>query len=529
MFSFTGYLIYTSYFQNIGSIDDRLTAIDTLINQGHMKKAKKEILKVNLKKTDSHLLWLRLIKRAYEFSIISEDYDLLSTITDQALKYYPYSQDFQAFHIQSLLKLKKYNEAKEYAVDLNNPNFASIKKTVSIYAMFNGSYDSIKKATSELNKYDPNYYEKLAFIINSPKLFYDTMILWLKQGNIDRAKILLPKIIMSQEVSPLYQTFMAYFLHDYPTVSNLLPTLSGQNFSSFENAILGDIYYNLYLDKNEKLYLDLSYDYYLRSVSIDPKYSWKTYLKLAILSKTDMPNTALQFIESGLRYFISQKDLILAYAVLSKDQVKVEYLLQKLSPYTQDDPSINLYKIMNNKNKMPPEQQSYLLWTLVNKHPNSYQLAQYMIWFLLSHGNIEDSLKVIDFYKEKDANWVSFYKALIYSQSKEKGSIDLSLSQFSGYLSIENVWQVHYNLGLLYIYTLQYPDALKHLLQAQTLGESIGNISKIELARIYAKLSLIYLSNEQYLLSRKNAEIALTFDNANPDALRVLNINKIEN
>ena len=498
------------------SVDKLLIQTDQKIQEGKIAEAKK-LLKSSRKMNLSRHNWLRVIDRAYSLSKSTSDYTVLETVAQRAAKTLPGAQEFWAFYTESLLRQKRYAEAKEAAMKIDSEEFSGLRGEALLSDLHSDQANPLEYAEKSLTtSADASYFQSVAQDLKSPVLFYDAAILWLKSGYPERARAILPWIGVDKQTPAIGRAMIAFDSGDVGRAAQELDRIRGKQAASFDEIFLSGSL-NLVTGHYRN-----AYDDYNQALTLNPKGDWRAYQNLAVLSwENNDPKKSIQYLRSGLKVFPLQKVLLLTYCYYLGNAPEVKTLLtQYLAKYPLD-PEVNIYNLFYFKGQTPPENQTTTLWILLNNNPLSKTLISYMVWFFLSNLNVVDANLVLERFANAGGpeNWITFYKGFV---QVAENNFDSALQSFSE--PTPNGWEGPYNQGLIYQYMGNYNAAFETFTRAEKAfyGRTNSNKHPRNLSNIYGQLALASLQNQKYALARTVAERAISIDKNNVLAQRVL-------
>ncbi len=515
-------------FLRADNLERLLPQVDTAILQSDLRQARGRLRNIKRYGLSSHDR-MRVLYRAWQVSLLSDSLTLVQKEAYGAVKAFPDHEPFWAFYIYSLLQNKEYDKASRLAREhLHSTEFTPIRHQ-SILSALNAHADDPLLAAHRhlLTSTSPEYFEEMGRELQSPILFYNAAILWMMQGNIERAKALTPWF-SSPQVPVLHQAVMAYDLQNYSLALQLLTKdtlfpdridgvnpeqdMAIQSLIFLRSLFLGD----LYLEMNRQ---NLALEFYRQAISLTPEASWRAWLNTVLLFKAIEPSVDVQpMLRDALLLFPEQSELIVAFNEHEPDAMQADANLREFIDAHPLDVVVYLYWLNSFGIKSQVAESSTRLWNLFNSNSESAQLTKYMIWFFLGQNNFDDAILVLKRFKGSDRQWLSSYEALIHAL---KGDSEVALSIFA---KTTLSWENNFNKALIEIQLGQNESALQHLLSAITIyrGLSAKEHDDQIFAHMYSLLGRVNMMLGRHQQARSAAEEALSFDEGNTAARQIL-------
>lgn len=498
------------------SVDKLVLQVDEKIRDGQFTDAKK-LLRGARKLTLSRHNWLRVIKRAYDVAKSTTDYTVLEMVTQRATKALPGAEELWAFRVESLLRQNRYAEARIAAQNLGSEQFAGLRGEALLSDIHSQQESPLAYAEETLNtSADASYFQSVAQDLKSPVLFYDAAILWLKAGQPERAKAILPWIGIGGQTPAIGRAMIAYDSGDINHAVQELQKINQSCRDSFDIVFLS-ANLNLVTGHYRNAYED-----YKRSISLNPKGDWRVYQNLAVLTwENQAQRSAVEFLRQGLTLFPLQKNLVMTYGYYLGSIPEVRNLLAQYLVKNPWDPEVTIYNLFYFQGQLPLENQRTELWILFNQNPTSRTLASYMIWFFLSNMNIQDAKFTLQRYISAggDPQWSTFYQGFL---QVAENNFETALQSFSE--PTPNGWEGPFNQGLIYLYLRNYTAAFESFTRAEKAFYLKANTNRqsSNLANIYSYLALTSFQNEKPALAQTIAKRAISVDKNNVLAQRIL-------
>lgn len=380
----------------------------------------KSISKLN-RFADSSEDWYVVLDLANQLSKKTSKWSYLRKMAAQAVKRHPENEDFWAIYVCAHLWDKKLQKAYDEVDRLYSPEFSNIaaevflvKESLSINPDIQ-PYQGVLTALEE-NR-DPEYYEYIAAYTQNDPLKADAALLWLLEGELERA-YLLTKNISDARVPDQISGYIAYDWGDFPLAqSYLLNQMLVDRNSHRErwtlNAILADI---AFFSGN---YAE-SEAYYQRSLELEKDRNWKSLLNLSLLSHIQgLDKVSLTRMENALESYPENPFVIVHFIKFWQDEYPVvskRLLMQYLSSFP-DNVSMQLEQMLYFPEKMSPLEYNAVLWELFNKDSGDIDVSRFLVWYLLSMGDYHSAEIVIDRHRfsNPQEQWTGLYEGIIES------------------------------------------------------------------------------------------------------------------
>lgn len=528
------YFIFTKVLADNSNFNEMIRYTDKYLldkDYNHAKKTLNLIKKVGLSRHD----WTRVLNRYFKIARANGNYKDLSKMTFLATYFYPDANEFWALRVKSLIILKNYKKAKEIAIKyLSNGSFNEVRTEAIFMSIYKGDIKKVVSAISKVN--DPDVIHTFAEELGLNVLYYNEALLWLEKGDKSKVRPLLEKM-KSKDIPVLGSALIAYDIGNYYDALDILTKSDGKNeipFNPPRGAVSlseedkEDILKSAKFIKTSlmadvllmtKAY-DMAYEYYLESISLDPKKFYQAWINIAILSEQLGKNIdVISWYKNALLNFPTQKTLSLSYTMRLGNNAEAKKIVENLLAISPNDPELNIYWFEFFDKGTTVNKRSAELWNMYNNFSFHSELAEYMIWFFSGIQDYESARMVIDYYTGNDKTWVDFYDALIDMVFKD---YDKALNKFQNL--IFKHWESYYNIALIYIYKGEYKMALANIdLAEKTYNADLDLRLDYVRSRFYVKRGEIYVLDRNKEKAIECANKAIEFYPNNVEAKRVLN------
>jgi len=365
--------------------------------------------------------WYKILDQANRLSKEKDQWVYLRKIAVLAIKHHPEQEDFWAVYVCAHLWEGKFQKAYNEVDRLYSPKFQTIAAEVFLV---NESlkidpeikpFDGVLTALKE--NLDPQYYHYIASYTQNDALKADAALLWLLQGDLEKAYTL-TKDIADSRVPDQLSGYIAYDWGDFSLAQTyLLNQLMVDKAAHRErwtlNALLGDISFmmNQY-DEAER--------YYVRSLELQPDNNWKSQLNLSLLSHIQgLDKVSLNRMEEALEKYPHSPEVIMHFIKYWKEEYPV-VSRRLLNHYLAENPQnvhMKLEAMLHFPEEMSPLEYSALLWDLFNQDDSNVDISRFLVWYLLSMGDMESAEIVIDRHRSanKQEQWTGLYEGIIAS------------------------------------------------------------------------------------------------------------------
>jgi len=452
----------------------------------------------------------RLLKRIYS----TGNWNYLSSLSEKA--YLKYSKDEQIFaiYIQSLLLSNNPEKANNILLkDKNNiisDNFqlqAAIGSDI-IISDDNIFYKVLKEKSTTL-------FEKLFEITLNEYFLIDAGLIYLEQGDYEKADYILSSLNNSNTDFKRLLLFTKYYNSKYKEVDKLLLKYDF-NFSIEELNL-----FRIDTSLKQNLYrhaLELN----LQFLNLYPNYSVNPYINLILLSYyIDVPDV-ISVINSSITLFKNDKNLLFIIAKYLEENNRVESSISLLENYLLNNTNDKEIEIILKELKGTENPENFInnVRNFVNLNPEDMNAAKYLSWKMFENGkfnNLDNFLQI----EKNNYSWVLFFKAIVAcSQGDYNKSIDLLQSAYV----LEGKWEYLYNLGVLFENTNQYQNAIQHYQNAENLLDNTMYLETKSLIR--TTLAELMYNMKNYNSAYRELNIALDM---NPHNLKAnLLLKKLE-
>lgn len=478
--------------------------------------------------SDSTEKWFYILNQANQISKQTDDWSYLRRASLRATKEYPEIETFWAVFICAHFWDNRIEKAYEEVDRLYSPQFSTIAAEVFLVKeslSINPDIEPFQGVLKALEKNrDPEYYEYIANYTNNDSLKADAALLWLLEGNLERA-YLLTKDISDANVPDQLSGYIAYDWGDFALaqsylLNQLLVDRNARRERWTLNGILADIaFMNGQYSEAEA--------YYLRSLELEEENNWKSQLNLSILSHIQgMDKISLDRMEDALTLYKENPQVIVHFLKFWKDEYPVvskRLLLQYLNSYP-DNVNMKLVEILYFPQKKSPLEYNAVLWDLFNSDSADVDVSRFLVWYLLSMNDYQGAEIVIQRHRSSNPQeqWTSLYRGIIDSLKSSESWPDAEALFNSALLESLQPYAI-YNLAVIEAKQGKGFVALDSLNQAVRYFEAQGiDSNQLILSRIDSLYAEIYFILGNYMKAEDYALKALEKDDGNSQARALL-------
>lgn len=371
--------------------------------------------------TESTEDWYTILDLANRVSNESGQWSYLRRTAVASVKHHPEIEDFWAVYVCSHLWDGKFQNAYDEVDRLYSPQFHNIAAEVFLIKESLKIDPEIKPYEGVLNalkeNLNPQYYQYIASYTDNDALRADAALLWLLEGELEKAYEL-TKNISDYRVPDQISGYIAY---DWGNLSLAQSYLSNQMIIDRAahrerwtiNALLADISFMM------KIYDDAE-SYYHRSLELESEKNWKSRLNLSLLSHVQgLDKISLTRMEETLNLYPQEPHVITHFINNWKEEYPVvskRLLVRYLDDHPQDV-HMQLERLLHFPDKMSPLEYSALLWDLFNKDNSNVEVSRFLVWYLLSMGDLQSAEIVIERHRSANVQeqWSGIYNGIIAS------------------------------------------------------------------------------------------------------------------
>lgn len=477
-----GYEFWKRYEKSSTNFDKTYNNVLTLIQDRKYKEAYDNLLLLS-RVAETQEQWTRILKESYMFAQGAGEFSLLSLVSQKATQSYPNNELFWVFRVYSALRMHNYSNAYEWSLaNLKTPAYDPIKKEAFLAYLWGneGGEDSF---FSKIEKeQDPFVFEEIGDLLNSPAFYYNSSLLYLREGDFESAHRIFSKISSSQNYTR-YFAFLAYQAKEWDWALENIEYLEEEDPSLL--LLMSDIF----LMKR-----DYQNAYYTNQKLLEeyPNFAIAPYVNSAIiLLKEGKKAEALEIAERGFFLFPDEPEYIYYYALILNYLGRGEEALMLINPWLSSSFKIKFLNYYLQSKDSSLEAKVIYLWELWREYKNT-DLALFMLGEFSKNNlwyDFDLLFKDIPSYftNENDFNSFLAYRAF------QEGDLEKAKTLFFDNVEELNEYKAYFNVGLLYYSQKDFQNTLEYFNQSLILApfSSYENT----LLNIYEKnfLAKIYL------------------------------------
>jgi len=443
---------------------NKIAEIDRLLANG-IDRTAVENIEALARKDLSAASYIRLIKRSWQISRRTSNYDLYNYVSQAALEAYPARSDLNALRIYGLLREGHPNVAADIynESEIETEDWPELTSEISLYV--ETSTEEKEEALSKNSKAEDflSMYHKTG----SYGFLLDAALLLLRRGEVESAYSTVTEVTDSETLPIDFKFLLAFDAAKWNQAQSVLAD-QPQIFNKIEYQFLNaDIYmYQNQLDIAEELYEKL-----LENESqLNTTLKSRALLNLLYIYNTlekPIPNSIMQSVMD-----ISTKDpedsaLLFAGFFLSYNNTD---RAQKILDASAEDSREGVLRQViqeGTAQRVNPERYKSLLWRLVYRTEQE-RYAQYLAWFLIGIEDIQGLQSLINHSRQAFDNrgWIQFYEAVALMYSRD---YILAAETFKGAFPEEHHWEYLYNAAIAYSVTNNLSAALDELKAAEAV------------------------------------------------------------
>lgn len=471
--------------------------------------------------------WFELLRISNQLAQENQRWDLLWRYSQRALNDFPGREDFRACLVGGLLWDEKWDRASEEAEKLYSDQYLGLRAEANLVQEslrlnpMEEPYQGVLELLKEWK--DPQYYQTIAELTGNIPLLADAALLWAAQGDMQRAYILVPRLV-DQRVPDQLPGLIAYDWGDLETAQSFLTNQMLVDIGLYRerwtlNALLADISWQLGD-------LGTAETYYLRSLEIEN--NWKPLLNLSLLMhRQGVGKASLEWMEEGLAAFPNEAALVehFVYYWRSEYPIVAQRLLNEHLSNNPEDISLRLHQILYFPREMSPQEYGAFLWELFNENCSNPLVTRFLLWYLMSQGNYMDAEIVMERYLRSidvPTQWQDIYGSIIDVLQNDSVIPEIR-QELESSPRDRRSWFYSYNLAVLQI---QQGDAMAGLdslmLAKEQLTEEWGVPTSMLEARVESLYALAYYKLGDKDRAMMHIQNSLELDNNNSYARRVL-------
>ena len=442
----------------------KIAEIDKLLANG-IEGTAADNIEALARKDLSAASYIRLLKRAWQISRRTTNYDLYNRVSRAALEAYPARSDLNALRTYGLLREGRteaaadiYNES-----EIETTDWPKLTSEISLYA------DTSEKEKGEALSKNSKAEDFLSMYhkTGSYGFLLDAVLLLLRRGEVHSAYSTVSEETESETLPPDFMFLLAFdaakwqhaqtVLADQPQIFNKIEYqfLKADIFMYQNQLYMAAELYEKLLEKENQLntalksraLLNLLYTYNKLEKPIP-----SSIMQLVVdVSTEDPENSALLF--AG--YFLSHNNTDRAQKILdvSAEGDQQSVLRQVIQEGTGQ--------------RVNPERYKSLLWRLVYRTEQE-RYAQYLAWFLIGIEDIQ-GLKSLTEHSRRtfgSRGWIQFYESVVLMYSRDYVQ---AAETFKRSFSKATHWEYLYNAAIAYTRANDLSSALDELKAAEAV------------------------------------------------------------
>ncbi len=455
-------LILSSCGRQNENFEEILSAIDTDLLQGALKKADEDVL-LAASFASSRAQWLSVLKRAYMLGRAAGTYEALYLTSKGAIAEISGAEEIAALCVFAGLRTGRvemaYRYAKEYLV---SPRWAFLKNEAFIKKSVADKGLAIETSSDELLlqavfQEDPVQLARAADIFKDSRFALDASLRFAGEGQVETAASTIEPYVREYPAPATLLLYDTGRLEDAESVAASEP-------NEAQNLLLGDIYLKL-KDTTSALQL------YRRVIAQSPKMSWIPYVNSSlILSAQGKTEEALALVTAGKEYFPDTRQLLLAEIIVvseGPDSSGVGELMDRYTRLYPADPEIAVVSAGIEPSDANRTRLESALWNAFLKRPEYSRTAGELAASLIASNDADGLGRLLDVWGRANGEtaWSLFfqgYRALMVNRPEE------AVGAFEKSYQLSPRWETAYNLSVLVAWNGDENTALQYLRRAES-------------------------------------------------------------
>ena len=360
-------------------------------------------------------------------------------------------------------------------------------------------------------------FEKLAQGMNEPRLLLDSALLWLKNGNYEKAYQIATEGLSDAQYEDFF-ALLSYDVGDYETAYELLS--SSQDFQESPEIL------HLVADSLTKL--DKPKDairYYLQYIRYYPKESWVPYVNVSqfLMREGEIP-VALSYLNNARVFFPDNWDVRFETArilAIGSQTDGAQAVLKDLRGEKPDDVRAILVQLQMDKSYLSLDEYAANLWKLFNHYPGEIEVCKMLVVCLLNLGDVTGADAAIhQITKHQGDNaWTFQVKGIISALRRDYLK---AIEYFENSLTLETHWIGLYNRAVLSYAIQNATKALEYFTLAQDQIVRTSSTEKESISRIGTMIGKSLLQRGEREQAKQQILDSLEVDPGNYRSLLLL-------
>ena len=423
----------------------------------------------------------KLIKRAYQISRGTDNFDLLISISEKSFNKHKNDADIFNIYIFSLIQKKNYSNAfslinkyKKIFLDesLSNVVYSAVfklDKNPGILEIINNpDIVYILNGTRKSELYDRLYQNK-----QTPFLMTNYVLSLAAEGNYTKASNILNNSKNTYETDMEMQALIAYDNKEYLKAGLFLENIYKLKYRDFNDTGLLMLLCDTFMYNGE---FKKAAEVYNIIIDTDPEFSWITYVNSDWLNIQS--GYISSFSEDNVKYFPEEKEFL--FLIQLKKNLVNNIPIDDIKNKPQSD---------FNKNQ---DKYIFDFWNYSNNDKMSEEFKVFFAKELYRMKRFDDLEIFLSREDNINQNWALFFNAaLSFSKLNYRKASDY----FVKYYNSTGDWAALYNSGLLNFIQNDYSSAI--FMFSKIIDETFKSSEK-ELSDVYLLLSISYLMTEQF-------------------------------
>lgn len=458
--------------------------------------------------------WLRVLKRAYAFGRLSEDYDLLIKLGTEALYEFPGNMNIRLLLIEAYRQKGDVKRAFELARSYlsyyeGRPFVISLWKDMLRSYPHAFSIANVERFSRLLPFFsDPDVYLDIASGYGDLDMYIRAALMMLRSGEYKKALSVLSSLNDSLALS-----LMVYVLYDSGAYSEVIE--HSESFLSVPSPERLLVVADSFMLSGQPLQAARLYQHV---INIVPEYSYLPYHNLVYYySSIGSYDLAEKVLDDALIKYGEDKNLVADNIRLLLETDRYEDAKAILKQYDNlAYPSLLSAVFLSQK--MGQDAIRSRLWELMSLFPEDESVIKYSAWFFTQHRMWQDLDNLLDksralFFKK---DWYALFSSVFFAVKEKKSQAIRILKDYDWSRSLYRD-DALYNLALLLGLEKRYDEALK-VIDRGVLPDKDSSV----LSRFMVLRAWIYLCNQNEVAARNVLDKALALQPDNFDAIILL-------
>jgi predicted Zn-dependent protease len=443
---------------------DKIAEIDRLLANG-IDRTAVENIEALARKDLSAASYIRLLKRAWQISRRTTNYDLYNDVSQAALKAYPARADLNALRIYGLLREGRtkaavdiYNES-----EIETEEWPDLTSEISLYA--ETAATGKKEALSKNSRAED--FLSMYRTTGSYGFLLDAVLLLLRRGEVQSAYSTVSEEAESETLPPDFMFLLAFDAAKWQHAQTVLAD-QPQIFNKIEYQFLkADIFmYQNQLYMAAELYEKLLENETQLTTTLKSR-ALLNILYIYDKLETPIPSYIIQLVMDISMQDPEDSALLFAGFFLSHNSTDRAQKVLDASAEGSQESVLRQVIQEGTGQRVNPERYKSLLWRLVYRTEQE-RYARYLAWFLIGIEDIQGLQSLTDHSRQAFGNqsWIQFYEAVVLMYSRQYVQ---AAETFKSSFSEEPHWEYLYNAAIAYSVSNDLSSALDELKAAEAV------------------------------------------------------------